>query len=596
MGATRTVRHLRLRGPDEAGLRRVACKLEDALRTASLPGDGGRLVLVRHLQLGRVDADAPAATLALAWERELARTGWRCVHGGDAGAGAADAVWFADAVEAHIALAMRVLRGPSPVEWFWSLAVRGWRVDPTGAPPLRDIARSLLTSEAAARALPAWCAALARAGHVAPLVSAFHDGDVPALRGLIEASGDVAARRALRQPLPLSSARHAGPDALVEHPATGLRRCLAAMLVAGGAPDWGRRLLDDLSAAVGSYGVRGSGDPLHAVAAPVAIMSPTSIASVGPGPQAGDADAAGRFDPVPMNPPLPGTAPAPLAEVPASRGHALPARGTSLPQSRDAQRAPTPNVSADAAREWSGVPGEATAAGGIAFVLPGLLRLGYPQWQAAHLAWSRQDVLARVFATVLGHVGNPPDDPAWALASASAHSRRMPRSFLAPPCWHGLLRGTPVVHLDHEGRSGQLRDASGRVLLAAWRGALPRRIGDARWFREAVTDRPECVSLSTSNSTSSGTVGPDNAGLVDAVAQAWIVALRRWLRRHARIGLADLVRRPAHLALSTTHLDLWFDPVLAQMRLRRSGLDLDPGWLPWFGRVVAFHYQRAQWP
>jgi len=24
--------------------------------------------------------------------------------------------------------------------------------------------------------------------------------------------------------------------------------------------------------------------------------------------------------------------------------------------------------------------------------------------------------------------------------------------------------------------------------------------------------------------------------------------------------------------------------------VRRLGLDLDPGWLPWFGRVVRFHY------
>ncbi len=28
----------------------------------------------------------------------------------------------------------------------------------------------------------------------------------------------------------------------------------------------------------------------------------------------------------------------------------------------------------------------------------------------------------------------------------------------------------------------------------------------------------------------------------------------------------------------------------ADVRIRRIGLDLDPGWLPWFGRVVRFHY------
>lgn len=595
MTATRTVRRLSLRGPDEAGLRRVACKLEDALRTASLPGDGGRLVLVRHLRLGRVDADAPAATLALAWERELARTGWRCVHGGDAAAGAADAVWFADAVDAHVTLAVRVLRGPPPAEWFWSLAVRGWRVDPSAPACLRDLARSLLTNEVAARALPAWCAALARAGHVASLAAAFHADDVPVLRGLIDTSGDVAARRVLRPPLPPTSARDAGSVALADHPGTTLRRCVAALLVAGGAPEWGRRLLDDRLVAVGSPGMRQLADPSDATAAPVAIALPASIVSVGPVPQVDVADAAGRADPMSTNRPLRG-APFPQATHAPAPGHAAHARGPSPRRRRDLE-SPSSTVMA-VAREWSGVPGEATAAGGIAFLLPGLQRLGYPQWLAAHPTWSRQDVLSRVFATVLARVDVPPDDPAWALASAGARSRRVPRSFLAPPNWHGLLRGAPVVQQDHEDHGGQLRDASGRLLLAAWRGKLPRRIGDAQWFREAVVDRSEWMPRSAHGSTSpsSAAAVPDGDTLVDAVAQAWTAALRRWLRRHARIGLADLVRRPAHLALSTTHLDLWFDPVLAQMRLRRSGLDLDPGWLPWFGRVVAFHYQRAQWP
>jgi hypothetical protein len=28
--------------------------------------------------------------------------------------------------------------------------------------------------------------------------------------------------------------------------------------------------------------------------------------------------------------------------------------------------------------------------------------------------------------------------------------------------------------------------------------------------------------------------------------------------------------------------------------VRRAGLDVDPGWLPWFGRVVNFHFDREQ--
>jgi hypothetical protein len=28
----------------------------------------------------------------------------------------------------------------------------------------------------------------------------------------------------------------------------------------------------------------------------------------------------------------------------------------------------------------------------------------------------------------------------------------------------------------------------------------------------------------------------------------------------------------------------------ADLRVRRRGLDRDPGWVPWYGRIVAFHY------
>ena len=79
---------------------------------------------------------------------------------------------------------------------------------------------------------------------------------------------------------------------------------------------------------------------------------------------------------------------------------------------------------------------------------------------------------------------------------------------------------------------------------------------------------------------------------IELVTHAWLTASRRWLRRHAGIGLADLVRRPAGLAATPTHVDLHFDLAQADLRLRRAGLDLDPGWLPWFGRVVSFHYEQ----
>ncbi|RQP21485.1 hypothetical protein [Piscinibacter terrae] len=73
----------------------------------------------------------------------------------------------------------------------------------------------------------------------------------------------------------------------------------------------------------------------------------------------------------------------------------------------------------------------------------------------------------------------------------------------------------------------------------------------------------------------------------------WTLRLRRTLRRHARMDLADLVRRPAWVSATPTHIDVVFAMDDVDMRLRRLGLDADPGWVPWFGRIVNFHFIDA---
>ena len=75
----------------------------------------------------------------------------------------------------------------------------------------------------------------------------------------------------------------------------------------------------------------------------------------------------------------------------------------------------------------------------------------------------------------------------------------------------------------------------------------------------------------------------------------WLSACRRFLRRQARLGPATLVLRPARLAITDTHVDVFFPLSAADIRIRRAGLDIDPGWVPWFARVIGFHYQEGPW-
>lgn len=73
----------------------------------------------------------------------------------------------------------------------------------------------------------------------------------------------------------------------------------------------------------------------------------------------------------------------------------------------------------------------------------------------------------------------------------------------------------------------------------------------------------------------------------------WTLRLRRTLRRHARMDLAELVRRRAWVSATPTHIDVIYALDQVDLRLRRLGLDADPGWVPWLGRIVSFHFIDA---
>lgn len=51
-----------------------------------------------------------------------------------------------------------------------------------------------------------------------------------------------------------------------------------------------------------------------------------------------------------------------------------------------------------------------------------------------------------------------------------------------------------------------------------------------------------------------------------------------------------VIVRGGRLSISNTHIDLYMPTGDADARLRRAGLDLDPGWVPDLGYIVLFHY------
>lgn len=521
-------------------------RLEDALRCASLPDDGARLLLIRRLDLGVLPRDASPQTLSLLIERRVAELGGTWVAGGSSAAASANFVVFASRHAARLELARRLVRGTPTEEWYWHPAVPEFLPQATPAANLARMAQALAELPEARVALPAWADALVQAGAAAALTAA-----VPAAVGeeLVRGIGlavptpELAAARipntaadilphATLLPLPHALLPYAALPAWLRCLVTAARGHAPVAVPAGIPPQSGT------DAAVSTQAV----EHIPADAAGTEASSPADAKSsipARPVPAAsvGDPGLPGQFPPIET---AVGAPPSPALATP------RPVPGEQRPDPTR-QRAPVGNP---AAQSLAPVPSDAsscielaappwlapTMAGGLLFLLPLLARLGIAEWSEA-LGEADDGLARRILAQAARRLRIPGDDP-MLLPPPHGNPRSKPPP--APAVWAEASLAPP------RSRKGE--------------GDLAARLARSR--------------------------------SLDAQAAIWLTAVRRWLRRRGGIGLASLVLRPAQVAVGATHIDVYFHLDQVDLRVRRCGLDLDPGWLPWLGRVVTFHYER----
>lgn len=90
---------------------------------------------------------------------------------------------------------------------------------------------------------------------------------------------------------------------------------------------------------------------------------------------------------------------------------------------------------------------------------------------------------------------------------------------------------------------------------------------------------------------------PDAVPPAPRETRPWQIQARRTLRRRAGLSVAELARRPGWITLTLTHADIVLPLDTVDLRVRRLGLDSDPGYVPWLGRILRFHFvARADWP
>lgn len=567
----RHVRRVRLSVAAGAPRHRLAFAIEEALRLLSLPGeDQGRTYYFRRLQVAGLPPDGDRGAWLDNFQRGLEKQARQAVHGMDVRAGFAEAVFFRSDQEALGTLLHRMLSRRTAQEWFWPMVAAGGGESASASPSIRDVVEGL-------RAQPASWVAVAAALFAEPgfdsvrLIHAFPSATVREWLGeLGQAAGphsrSVAAGSSPEAP---RFAQPALPWALrafsLDHPGV---LWLAALAVLLDSPS-------DLAA----------GTVVRRARAGLLRLAGEQLRQIG-------ANGAGTSEPASVLMP-PDVLPAEAAQASALAKPALP---PSALRPANAATAPVRNAGEDLE-----VPaGEATRVSSDGNS-PSLARSAAGQG-------GESDTPANLLGTSADGVGGNYRDP-FAQAPRADETNLQPpesESGAVPLPW--LVQGSPT----HAGGLFFLLNAMRCVGMAealasglAIPNFAPRVLRSLAAHARVATDDPvllwldslladsPALPLHLSVETSwwpANLRSSPRISTVEDLVRIWSIAVRRWCWRSAGVSVRQIVARGGVFAVNRTDLDVSLPIDAADVLVRKAGLDLDPGWLLWFGRVVRFHY------
>jgi len=541
MQSERRIRSLKLRGRDNAQLTQARYLLEEAFRTASLPGlPPNAMVLIRRLDLGAIRPGLSAVQLAdtiSATVRTLAAEAV-CIDqqsGNDAGV-----VWFSDPLQPYQVLLRRLLDGREADEWYWR------SLFPDQMLSLNEQVITELMVKACQTPVKGLAAALLIQGCLAPL----------RLSKLLSLLTPLMARRLLHeQGMSLVSVSGAAVQTSQQQVTINFQTKLERLI---DAPDFSLAWRSAIQTAVESWGHHDircrwlalqalvchrpayleHSDTWHRIEltrwleAWSATRSDLNIEqnnSTEPVMRLHDIDSEKSHMPVVMD-----------SSVRSFEPQALPLRQETFESVQacvqtDVAQASESDVGNNKSRvEWQD---HFSNHAGFVFLIPLLQRLGMADLLQHHGALLALDFQRQLLWMMARRFGLDENDLCWHLFDdLDATPDAVIEQFDAPVQWWRLM-GT---------------------------SKCPQRY----FPLQAKTLRLDQLI--------------DSFQLVSAL----------FLRRYCGLSLRSLIQRPGRIAVSGTHWDVMFDINQTDLRLRRVALDSDPGWVPWLGRVVQFHYDR----
>src|SRR5262245_23141919 len=182
----RRVRSLRLTAAGYDHLWPGRILLEDALRTATLPGiSGQRLTLIKRFTLGRFSPKQSSASLSAIRDQQVLQLSSQALAADQPNASSSPIVYFRDEVEPYVMLAVRIAGGADTSAWFWPLAVRNWLPTMSRSEGLHLLLFQLAATRAGSASVVTLITELRRRDLLEPLLAALEKDDATRLLHLM---------------------------------------------------------------------------------------------------------------------------------------------------------------------------------------------------------------------------------------------------------------------------------------------------------------------------------------------------------------------------------------------------------------------------
>jgi len=531
--------------------------LEDAMRTASLPGlPPGGLTLIRKLELGRIRiADNASALSQQIDERILSLRPLRVSSGAEEQPDAA-AVYFDDPVEPWVLCARLLARGARPSSWYWPLAMPG-SADCDLYPAPNALVALLCRASLAEFGMTTVAAVideLVTKSGIDTLLQAMTEQDAALVLSNLGAQAFLDSLEHPHQSVVIT-------PVLLTQP---WQRALGNWVPTLGVQDK-RAILLSLAGAyrndVATAGFTASAI-LHGAADGVSLAGGESTGDGAQCPPTQTQSQGSSLKPTVVVEVREARLVSPLVD--AQKGDSNLPVPSGADQSEDSNSHP---------------PGYPCEHAGLLFLVNVLQRLGIAKTLEDYSLLDELNLPGHILVACADRLAIGAQEItrlAISPAEKLPHTE-LPCDFIAPAAWPELLlsahRASRLrLHRAPGGRK-LLCDDTGTLVLAMWQGDTPQAVDELCLGRQVRHDLPL-----------------QNLDELRCLRDSYVFALGRYLRRVARMSLHRTVARRGQLQATRTHVDITMALDELDMNVRRAGLDIDPGWVPWLGRVVCFHY------